>query len=96
MRDSSSPLSLISTLMIQLAKASSLTNSGASSRASLTATTVPETGESFFVVCEAVKKGKKEPARPSVYLFLIGEPPLAKEPVLRFVKEYRAVYGKEL
>ena len=57
---------------------------------------VPETGESFFVVCEAVKKGKKEPARPSVYLFLIGEPPLAKEPVLRFVKEYRAVYGKEL
>lgn len=53
---------------------------------------VPE-GESFSVVCDAVKDGRK---RSAVYLFLVGEEgSLPREPILRFVREYRAVNGQK-
>ena len=48
---------------------------------------VPDTGESFAVVCEAGREGV---ASRAVYLFLIGEEgALPRAPILRFVKEYR-------
>ena len=51
---------------------------------------VPE-GESFSVVCDAEKGGTMIRA---VYLFLVGEEgKLPREPILRFVKEYRERYG---
>ena len=53
---------------------------------------VPE-GGSFSVVCDTVKDGRK---RSAVYLFLVGEEgSLPREPILRFVREYRAVNGQK-
>ena len=57
---------------------------------------VPDTGESFTVVCEARKKGEKTAVHRAYYLFLIGDPPLPRTPVLRFVKEYRALCAASL
>ncbi|MBO4407285.1 MAG: hypothetical protein J5849_06240 [Clostridia bacterium] len=55
---------------------------------------VPEGENSFFVVCET---GLGEETCRSVYLFLIGkEGSLPREPILRYVKEYRALHGGEL
>ncbi len=58
---------------------------------------VPRTGQSFAVVCEARERGGEKTHR-AVYLFLIGEENALKprEPILRFVREYRTVYGKEM
>ncbi|MBR4204408.1 MAG: hypothetical protein IKQ92_02930 [Clostridia bacterium] len=51
---------------------------------------VPE-GKSFSVVCEAAKDGTTCRA---VYLFLVGEEgSLPREPILRFVREYRETSG---
>ena len=51
---------------------------------------VPE-GESFAVVCEAGKDGTTHRA---VYLFLVGEEgSLPRQPILRFVREYRQING---
>jgi beta-mannosidase len=59
---------------------------------------VPRIGESFAVVCEARERGGSEKTHRAVYLFLIGKENalLPRGPVLRFVREYRAVYGKEM
>ncbi len=52
---------------------------------------VPE-GESFAVVCEAGKDGRTHRA---VYLFLVGEEgSLPRQPILRFVREYRQTGGR--
>ena len=53
--------------------------------------TVPEGCESFYLVCDAEKDGRK---RSAVYLFLVGEEgSLPRGPVRRFVQEYRKLHG---